>query len=310
MGTNFNNTTPAAPANNVNVSWQTDGNGNVSAYVAAGVTSVNSQTGAVEVEGGAGITISSGSGVITVGLTGGGDVTSINGQGGAIEIVGSQGIIVSTSSGTITISGIGGVLKETGSYGTSAADTGYLISFNDSSAATLTLPSSAPASGWNIRVKNINTGVITVSRNGLNIDGAASNLTLTQGDGVSIWSDGTNYFTGEPRPISVVVMMPGVGSNAQVLAYFKMDRPCVFPASAPNSFGVANTAATGSTTFTFKKNGSSFATAVFSSSGTTATFTQASAASFAIGDIFEVDGPATADATLANMGLTLQGYRL
>lgn len=36
MASNFNNTTPAAPAGGVNVLWQTDGSGNDSAYIAAG----------------------------------------------------------------------------------------------------------------------------------------------------------------------------------------------------------------------------------------------------------------------------------
>ncbi len=33
MSSNFNDTTPSAPAGNTNVSWQTDGSGNDSAYV-------------------------------------------------------------------------------------------------------------------------------------------------------------------------------------------------------------------------------------------------------------------------------------
>lgn len=32
---NFSNITPAAPSGNVNVTWQTDGNGNLSAYVSS-----------------------------------------------------------------------------------------------------------------------------------------------------------------------------------------------------------------------------------------------------------------------------------
>lgn len=36
MPSNFNDTTPAAPALGVNVKWQTDGNGNDSAYLAGG----------------------------------------------------------------------------------------------------------------------------------------------------------------------------------------------------------------------------------------------------------------------------------
>ena len=41
MSTNFNNTVPAAPAGNINVTWQTDGSGNDSAYVPAGAVLAN-----------------------------------------------------------------------------------------------------------------------------------------------------------------------------------------------------------------------------------------------------------------------------
>lgn len=201
------------------------------------------------------------------------------------------------------------VLVKTGNYNAAAGDSGALIQFNSASAVSYTLLASAPAQGWFVQVKNINTGVLTIANNTNTIDGKSSSLTLSQGDSVTIFSDGSAYHTGQPRPFGIGVFAPGVGSNAQVLLYIKLDRATIFPASAPNSYAVANTAATGSTTYTFKKNGSSFATVVFSASGTTGAWTQASDATFAPGDILELDGPATADATLANVGITLQGYR-
>lgn len=241
MPSNFNDTTPAAPAGSTNVKWQTDGSGNNSAYA--------------------------------------------------------PGVIAPS---TIT---------KTTTYPIAAGDSGALIIANGASAFTITLLGTAPTAGTFYVFKNINVGVLTISRNSLTIDGLSQDLKLAQGDSVLVMSDGSNYKTGYPRPVSIAIFAPGVGSNGQVLAYFKMDRTATFPASAPNSYGVASAAATGSTTFTFKKNGSSFATAVFSGGGTTAAWTQASDALFAAGDIFEIDGPATADATLANIGLTLQGYR-
>ena len=234
-----------------------------------------------------------------------------NGSNVTITDDGSGGITISSSSGTTT----GGVTPETGDYTASGTDNATLLSFNSSSAHTLTLPASPPSSTWFIFVKNIGTGVLTVARNGLNIDSKASNLTLHQGDAAIIFNTTSGspataaWYTGAARPISIAVFNSGIGSNGQVLLYIKLDRACVFPASAPNSFGVASIAATGSTTFTLKKNGTSFATVVFSSSGTTGSWTQAADATFAAGDILEIDGPATADATLANIGITLQGYR-
>jgi hypothetical protein len=69
------------------------------------------------------------------------------------------------------------------------------LSFNSSSAVALTLPATPPTAIWKISVQNVGTGSLTVNRNGLNIDGAATNLTLAQGSGVVIFTDGTNYFT-------------------------------------------------------------------------------------------------------------------
>ena len=46
-----------------------------------------------------------------------------------------------------------------------------------------------------IGVQNIGTGVVTISPNGLNLDGASSSLTLAQTQGLAISTDATNYFT-------------------------------------------------------------------------------------------------------------------
>ena len=112
-----------------------------------------------------------------------------------------------------------------------------------------------------------------------------------------------------PLSYDIGVFNPGVGAAAQIVLRLPMVRACTFPSGAANSVGKAGTAATASTTFTYKKNGTAFATAVFAAAGSTATWTQASAAVFAAGDVLEIDGPGTADATLADFGLTLYGVR-
>ncbi|MCU1273767.1 MAG: hypothetical protein JWO48_1198 [Bryobacterales bacterium] len=91
---------------------------------------------------------------------------------------------------------IGGVNAKTANYTAVAGDDGKLVSMNGTT-LTLTLPASPPSSTWKIFIENINSTALTVSRNGLNIDGTATNLTLNQNQGVVIFTDGSNYFTCE-----------------------------------------------------------------------------------------------------------------
>ena len=72
---------------------------------------------------------------------------------------------------------------------------------------------------------------------------------------------------------------------------------------------VAQVAATGSTTYTLAKNGTSIGTIAWAASGTVGTISVTASTSFAAGDILSLTGPATADATLANIAVTLAGTR-
>lgn len=102
---------------------------------------------------------------------------------------------------SVELANVGGATPKTANYTAVAADCGTLLSFNSGSAVTLTLPATPPPIGtaptnlWKIAVANIGTGVLTISPNGLDIDGAATSLTLNQGTGIDIFTDGTNYFT-------------------------------------------------------------------------------------------------------------------
>lgn len=83
---------------------------------------------------------------------------------------------------------------------------------------------------------------------------------------------------------------------------------CSFPSGAANSSGTAGVSATGSTTYNAKKNGSSFCTFVWAGNGTVATVTLTSTTSFnGTSDVLIIDGPATADVTLAKVGILLAG---
>jgi hypothetical protein len=73
-------------------------------------------------------------------------------------------------------------------------DTGQIFTANSASAIAFTLPStSGLSSGWNVRIKNINTGVLTITGT---VDGV-SNPTLNQNDEISIFLDQfTSSFRG------------------------------------------------------------------------------------------------------------------
>ena len=122
-------------------------------------------------------------------------------------------------------------------------------------------------------------------------------------------NSGATALVFNAKPFDVSVFAPGIGTASQKLIRVALARAVTFKAGASLSQAVASAAATGSTTFTLKKNGTSFATVNYAASASTGTWTQASDATFAAGDVLEIDGPSTADATLANVGITLAGIR-
>ena len=83
--------------------------------------------------------------------------------------------------------------------------------------------------------------------------------------------------------------------------------PATFPAGLAGSFGTAGTAATAAASFAIAKNGTAVGTMDFAAGATSATFTMATATSFAGGDVLTIIAPAAPDATLANLAWSLTG---
>lgn len=79
--------------------------------------------------------------------------------------------------------------------------------------------------------------------------------------------------------------------------------------SLTGSYAKAGTAATASTTFSIKKNGSSIGSLNFAAGATSGTFTFTSAVTTSPGDVVQVVAPASPDATLANINLAVVGTR-
>jgi hypothetical protein len=93
-----------------------------------------------------------------------------------------------------TAGGSAGVAYRTTNYSLSVDDCNKTIAMNGTS-LTVTLPSPPPILACAFFIENINSSALTISRNGLLIDSAASNLTLTQNQGVRISTDLVNYST-------------------------------------------------------------------------------------------------------------------
>lgn len=111
------------------------------------------------------------------------------------------------------------------------------------------------------------------------------------------------------QPYDMAMFAPGVLANSQKLTRVNMARAVTFPSGLTGSYATAGVAATASTTFTITRNGTSIGSINFAASATTGTFTFSSAVTTAAGDIIQVTGPSTADATLADVSITLVGTR-
>lgn len=144
------------------------------------------------------------------------------------------------------------------------------------------------------------------------VGGAGGSVACGSGTLNLIVSDGTDMLFaagsgGSPSTglaYDFSFFLGGLPAASSEVIRIPFTRSVTFPQDLPASEGSAAVAATASTTFTFKKNGVAFATMNFAAAASVATFTQASDTTFAAGDIFTVDSPAS-DLSLSNVGVTL-----
>ena len=146
--------------------------------------------------------------------------------------------------------------------------------------------------------------------------GAWTYLTPTEGwqawvndEDVTVTWSGSAWLR-EQQPVDVGTYISGVPTASEVVLGYVFTRAVTFPDDFAGSQSTAGVAATASTTFAVKKNGSSVGTLVFSAAGSTGAFlTSGGSTSFAAGDLLELVAPASPDATLANVRVTFMGVR-
>jgi hypothetical protein len=140
--------------------------------------------------------------------------------------------------------------------------------------------------------------------------GAAGQGVPTGGTAAQILrkNSGTDYDTSwTDEPYDIAFSVSGKPAASAVIARFIAPRAFTLPSGLTDSQFKSDTAATASTTYTIRKNGSSIGTFVVAASGTTATITFTAEVSFAIGDVLTITAPASLDATHGDFGGTLKG---
>lgn len=112
------------------------------------------------------------------------------------------------------------------------------------------------------------------------------------------------------EPYTLVAQYNGVIPDGIDILRMRVPIALEFAADLPLTVGVALVAPTANTDFTIKKNGSSCGTIRFEAgSPTSILITFASTVTFAVGDLLQITAPGTADATLADISITLVGKR-
>lgn len=116
--------------------------------------------------------------------------------------------------------------------------------------------------------------------------------------------------TAVVQPWDAHAFYPGVPGDAAVMLRVPVARAVTLPVNLAGSYGTASAASTGTVAFDITKNGTTIGTATFTAAAT-ATFTTAggTAQTLAAGDVLGITCPATADATLADVGFVLAGTR-
>jgi uncharacterized protein (UPF0333 family) len=116
-------------------------------------------------------------------------------NGNCVEAAGSSSL---QDSGSACGSG-GGLttVSKATSYTLVAGDFGAtkLLAFDCTGVCAATLPSTAPAANGTVSIANSGVYVLIVNANGLNLDGVGAPIYLAAGQGMTLASDGSNYFT-------------------------------------------------------------------------------------------------------------------
>jgi hypothetical protein len=127
-----------------------------------------------------------------------------------------------------------------------------------------------------------------------------------------VYCDGTDVLAISSivaGPYDPAMFIPGTHAGGALIAQIVFPRTVTFPAGFAGSQGYALVPATASTTLDVQQNAVNVGSITFGAGSGTATFSLAADTTFAPGDRLALVNQDPADATLADLSLTLKGTR-
>ena len=109
------------------------------------------------------------------------------------------------------------------------------------------------------------------------------------------------------QPYDVATFFAGKPATVAKIILYKTATAFEVADSFAGSIASAGTAATATTTFLIKKNGTQINTITFAPASTTGIFGNSSPVTFAAGDTISIEAPITPDASLADLLFTIKG---
>lgn len=172
------------------------------------------------------------------------------------------------------------------------------------------------ASTTNYVFANATTGAVSVNQTGFAPGVIPLYTIITGATTVTSYTDQRSFQPGAvlpgtgSNPYDMMMFFPGLQVSAnQIMSRVTVPRVVTFPVSLTGSYASAAVAFTAAAVFSITRNGTTIGTVSFAASASVGTFSFTSAVTTTAGDIIDIIGPATVDATGAGVSITLVGAR-
>jgi hypothetical protein len=147
------------------------------------------------------------------------------------------------------------------------------------------------------------------ANNRLSMDGDVT-ITSPQNNQTIVFNHSTQEWNNSDFPYDISTFLKGTITASETVFAYAFPSAVEIALGAPNSVAVATVASTSGMVLTINKNGTSIGTITWGAAATAGSFAFAAAATFASGDVLSITSGASVDASLANVAITLAGFRI